>query len=256
MGRRPLGSGNPPSTPGPSIAAVALWASSKGEKTQLLTDKQRARLAVFASVVRFNKGTQIYREGDNADAVFNIIDGVVKGYTTLRDETERISAFLFANDLFGLAQDGKYANSAKAVTAVTAYRLPASALESRLRADADLEFQVICKLCQDLREAQRHAILLARRNALAKVAMFFQMLGHHQAARDSSELYLPMSRSDIADYVGMSPEAVSRSFRTLASRGVISFKDKRNLKIVDHAQLELAAQLDTPGEHQGRPRRR
>ncbi len=61
---------------------------------------------------------------DHADAVFNIIGGVVKAYRTLPDETESISAFLFVDDLFGLVQEGKYANSAKAVTAVTAYRLP------------------------------------------------------------------------------------------------------------------------------------
>lgn len=258
MGRRTLGKGDPPSIRGPSIAGVALWGSSKGERKQLLTDKERARLSVIASIVHFKKGTQIYREGDNADAVFNIIGGVVKAYTTLPDETECISAFLFVDDLFGLAQDGKYTNSAKAVTAVTAYRLPVSALESRLRTDADLEFHVICKLCYDLREAQRHAVLLGRRNALAKVAMFFQLLEHHQAATDkpSSELCLPMSRSDVADFVGMSLEAVSRSFRTLASRGVISFRDKRNLKILDRAQLELAAQPDTLGEHRRPAKRR
>ncbi len=258
MGKRIFDDGDPPPPPGPSIAATALWGSSKGKKAQLLTDEERAQLSVIASVVRFRKGTQIYHEGDHAGAVFNIIGGVVKAYRALPDETERIGAFLFADDLFGLAQEGKYVNSAKAVTAVTAYRLPVSALESRLPKNAALEFHVICKLCHELREAQRHAFLLGHRDALVKVAMFIQLLEHHQAAKGEStnELYLPMSRSDVADYVGMSLESVSRSFRTLASRGVISFKNKRNAKIEDRAQLDtIASQDDTRGKARQRARR-
>ncbi len=258
MGRRNLDRDDTPLINGPSIAAVALWGSSKGKRTQLLTDEEKARLSVIASVARFKKGAQIYREGDRADAVFNIAGGVVKAYRALPDRTERISAFLFADDLFGLAEDGKYANSAKAVTAVTAYRLPVSALQSRLRQDADLEFHVICKLCHELRAAQRHAILLGRRNALAKLAMFFQLLEHYQAARGerTSGLYLPMSRSDVADYVGMSLEAVSRSFSTLARRGVIGFSNKRHVKILDRTQLDaLAVQGDAPRKPR-RPARR
>lgn len=239
---------------GPSIAAVALWGSSKGKTMQLLTDEERARLSVIASVVRFKKGMQIYHEGDHGDALFNITTGVVKTYRVLPDETERISAFLFPDDLFGLAEEGKYANSAKAVTAVAAYRLPVTALESRLRKDAALDFHLICKLCHDLREAQRHAFLLGRHHALAKVAMFLQLLEHHQDARGEStkELYLPMSRSDIGDYVGMSLETVSRSFRTLASRSIIAFRDKRHVKIEDRARLETLASDDST---LSRPRR-
>jgi CRP-like cAMP-binding protein len=191
--------------------------------------------------------------------VFNIVGGVVKAFRVLPDGTTRISAFLFADDVFGLAEEGKYASSAKAVTGVTAYRLPVSALESRLRKDAVLEFHVICKLCHDLREAQRHALLLGHRDALAKVAIFFQLIEHYQDARGEStkELYLPMSRSDIAGYVGMSLEAVSRSFGSLARRGIITLRNKRHVKIVDHARLEkIALQDDTHRDRRHRVKRK
>jgi CRP-like cAMP-binding protein len=236
---------DPPNAHGPSIAAIALWGASGGRRAQLLTDEERARLSVIASIVRFKKGAQIYREGDRADAVFNVVSGVVKSYRALPDKTERIAAFLFADDLFGLAEEGRYVNATKAVTAVTAYRIPVSALEGRLRKDAALEFHLICKLCHELREAQRHAFLLGRRNALARVAMFFQLLEQHQAARGESapELYLPMSRSDVAEYLGMSLEAISRSFRTLASRGVLSFRNKRYVKVMNRDQLDALAEL-------------
>ena len=231
---------------GPSIAATALWGSSGAGREQLLTDEERTQLAVISSVVRFKRGARIYREGDRADAVFNIISGVVKSHIILPNETKHIVAFLFADDLIGLTEEGRYVNSAEAVTAVTGYRIPVPALENRLRKDAILEFRVICKLCHELREAQRHAFLLSRHHALAKTALFIQMLETHQASRGESteEVYLPMRRTDIGDYVGLSPEAVSRSFRALASRGVITFRDRRHLKIVSEAQLESVASED------------
>ncbi len=241
---------DPPAAHGPSVAAVALWGSSGGKRAQLFTDEERARLSVVASIVRFKKGEQIYRDGDRAEAVFNIISGVVKSYSVLPDKTERIVAFLFADDLFGLAEEGRYVNTTRAVAAVTAYRMPVSALESRLRKDATLEFHVICKLCHELRETQRHALLLGRRNALARVAMFLQLLEHHRTTRgdNTSELHLPMNRSDIAAYLGLSLEAVSRSFRALASRGVVSFRDKRYVKVMNRSQLDALAEEDAREE--------
>jgi CRP-like cAMP-binding protein len=247
-----------PMSHGPSIAAVGLCGASGGRKAQLLSDEERARLSAIASIVRFKKGAQIYREGDRANAVFNIISGVVKSYRVLPDKTERIAAFLFADDLFGLAEEGHYTNAMKALTAVTAYRIPVSALESRLRRDAALEVHVICKLCHELREAQRHALLLGRRSALARLAMFFQLLEHHQSVRGESahDLYLPMSRSDIGDYLGMSLEAVSRSFRALVSRGILSLRNKRYVRVVNRAQLDaLADPSDTQEKGDGTARR-
>jgi len=69
---------------------------------QLLSDEERARLAVIASIVRFEKGAKIYREAEPAHAVFNIISGVVKAYTYGPGRNELIGSFLFHEDLFGL----------------------------------------------------------------------------------------------------------------------------------------------------------
>jgi CRP-like cAMP-binding protein len=83
------------------------------------------------------------------------------------------------------------------------------------------------------------------------VAIFIQMLEQFQAARGESarELNLPMSRSDIADYVGMSLESVSRSFRTLKSRRIVDFSSRRQARILDRHQLEtLTARDEKAGE--------
>jgi CRP/FNR family transcriptional regulator len=239
-----IANGEPSKVTGPWILAVDPWASSKpvkGKMHQLLTEEERARLSTIASVVRFKKGAEIYRGGDSADAIFNIISGVVKSCSGANND--HIVAFLFPSDLIGLSAEGTYINSARAITPVTAYRLPVSALRGRLLKDALLEYHVICKLCQELRQTQRHAFLLAQRHAESKIAAFLQMLEHLQNARSEAagEIYIPMDRSDIAEYVGMSLAAVSRTFGRLADSGIVASRDRRHAKVVDREIFERIA---------------
>jgi CRP/FNR family transcriptional regulator len=194
---------------GPRLRAVHPWQPGNpfpGESHQLLNDDERARLATVASIVRFKKGAQIYSDGEPAKAVFNIIGGVIKIYRPTPEGGDYVCAFLYPEDLFGLTEEGRYVNSAKAITPAIMYSLPLHALQRPLFKDADLELHVIAKLCHELRQAQRHAFLLAQKHALSKLAMFLQLQEHVQSANGipSSEIYLPMNRSDIADYVSMS----------------------------------------------------
>jgi len=233
----------PPLGRGPTISALEPWAPSAGRTRQLLTDDERARLAVMSSIVRFKKRETIYLEGDPAEAIFNINAGVVKVYKVATDGREHITAFLFAGDLFGLSAEGIYANSAKAITDVIAYRLPVTMLRRYLAKDAEFDFHFICKLCQDLRHAQRHAFLLSEKRAVTKLAMFLQLIEQLQIARGQqiAEIHLPMDRSDIGEYIGTTLEAVSRAFRTLTTRGVIKLCDREHLRIVDRDAFDKIA---------------
>ena len=228
---------------GPAIAALDPWVSSAGRMHQLLTDDQRAQLAVMSSIARFKKREIIYREGDLAESVFAINTGVVAAYKEAPDGREHIAAFLFADDLFGLSAEGKYTNSTKAITEVTAYRLPVTTLRRRLSKDAELEFHVVCKLCQELRQAQHHAFLLSERKAATKLAMFFQLMEGLQMAKgqQTAEIYLPMDHSDIGSYVGMTLPAVSRAFKALTTRGVIKVRDRGHVRIVDRGAFDKIA---------------
>jgi CRP-like cAMP-binding protein len=105
--------------------------------------------------------------------------------------------------------------------------------------DADLALHIIDKLCHELCQAQRHASLLAQRHALSKLAIFLQLQERIEPIDKAPEIYLPMNRSSIAGYVGMTLAAVSRGFRALETRGVIEFTDRRHVKIVDHKALQM-----------------
>lgn len=229
-----------PNGGGPAVLALEPWTpgAAPGRPHQLLTEAERAHLATIASIVRFRKGAEIYRSGESANAIFNIVSGVIK--SCAGTHPEHIAALLFPGDLFGLSVEGAYVNSARAITAVTAYRLPTSVLRSWLNRDALLDYHLICKLCQELRQTQRHALLLAQRRADVRIATFLQMLEQLQqaGAEPNGTIHVPMDRSDIADYVGMSLAAVSRTFRNMAERGIIETRDRHHTKIIDRAAFD------------------
>lgn len=228
---------------GPALWALDPWAPSGGRMHQRLTTDERARLAVMASVVRFRKGEIIYRERDRTDAIFSIISGVVTTYKRAPDGSEHIVAFLLPDDLFGLSEEGKYVNSAKAIVPITAYSFPVAALRKYLSENVELEYHVICKFCQELAQAQRHAFLLSQRRAVSRLAMFLQLIEQRQFLRGekTGEIYLPMDRSDIGEYTGMTLPAVSRAFRSLTARGIIKIRNRRYVRIADRQGFEKIA---------------
>ena len=222
-----------------SISAIPFHEPSGAKITQLLSEREQNLLARIAVTVRFGRGESIYSAGDPARFVYAISSGAARAYRILPDGKRAVVAFLFPGDFFGLAEEGAYLNSTEAVTSLTAHRLPVSGLTNLLRQEPDLKWHILLKICHEVREAQRHMIVLYHRGALAKLALFLQMLDRSREAGDggTGEIYLPMSRSDIADYIGLSLAAVSRSFRTLAARHLIVFRDRRHLLITDHAGL-------------------
>jgi CRP-like cAMP-binding protein len=240
---------------GPAVSAVPFREPADGKRVPLLSERERSLLAQIASLVRFARGAVIYHEGGSADFVYNIAAGVVKTFRNLSDGRRHIASFQFAGDLFGLAEEGAYSNEAAAVTAVAAYRMPVSALDNLAHREPLLDYHLLLKLTHELREAQRHDLILARHDALGKIALFVQILEglQNQRGMEAGEIFLPMSRSDIADYIGISLPAVSRAFRTLASRNIIRFSDRRRLQIIDAACFAALAAPEIRGTKRRSP---
>ena len=199
----------------------------------------RALFSSSASTVHFRKGETIYRPGDPADYVYNVATGVVKSYS-VHGGQRLIHWFLFSGDLFGLTYGGRYTNFTQAITAVTVFRWPTAILRERLEASPTVHFRVIDKLCDDIRQAQRHAIIVRRRDATARLAMVLQFLEEMQALRNnpSHEIYLPMSRTELGEFAGLSLASVSRAFRRLVKAGVIGLRNQRHVKIENRAAFD------------------
>ncbi len=184
-------------------------AFAAGVEPRPLTPRERQKLANVATRLLLPAGYVIYREADPADSVFINGAGVVVSYKELPSGQRRVAGFRFQTDIFGLAEDGAYVNTARAVTAVTVFRIPAATLTEILKHDAELEFQFLCKVVDSVREAQRKSIIVARRDAAGRVAMFLDLLQHLRRHRQPlpSRIELPMTRSDIGGYLNLTPKA-------------------------------------------------
>jgi CRP/FNR family transcriptional regulator, anaerobic regulatory protein len=206
---------------------------------RLLSKAQRQLVAAIATRVRLRPRALIYRENTPAGWVYTIASGVVKSYRDLPSGKRRIAAFLFPEDIFGLAENGRYINTAQVVTEVRLYRIPIDALQALFVQDGGLQLQFLCKVTHALRQAQRQKIVLTRRDAAGRVAMFLSMLeGRATDAGVTSTVNVPMSRSDIASYLGLSLEAVSRATAMLTRRRTLEFADRHTVRILDRCRFD------------------
>jgi len=217
-----------------------------GEPVPLLTSAQRQQLVSVATKLTVRAGHVLYREDTVATSIFVCADGAVKSFRELPSGTRRVAMFLFGGDIFGLAENGRYVNTAQAIVPSTIYRLPVDVLTALLRQDPELDFQFLCKVTHELREAQRRIIAMGRRDATGRVAMFLLMIRrrHPSGRLQGNAIPLPMSRSDIAGYLGLSLEAVSRATGSMVKDGMLAFDGRHSVRVLDQERLDkLAADL-------------
>ncbi len=221
----------------PAVLGVSLRGGAAGGRVPLLTAAERLELAAIATLVRIPRGAILQQEDEKISAIFNVVEGVVKTYRLTEDGKHHVLAFLFPGDLVGLYENSRYLNTAEAVTPVTAYRLPIAALEKLLDRDPALNIAFLSKACHELRQTQRHEMMLARREARLRLLMFFDMLMPRMeegvATGERPILALPMRRADIADYLGLSAEAVSRGLHALVREGVIRLHGLHEVEMLD-----------------------
>jgi len=206
-----------------------------------LTDRQRQHLAKIAFKEQWPARAVVYREGTIATDLYICESGVAKCYRDLPSGTRSIAAFVFRHDMFGLAENGSYLNTVQTITPFAAYRFPIDVMADLMRRDPELEIRVLCKVAHELRIAQRRSIMLGRNDAVGRVVMFFHLLTGVKPIQHNHRIELPMSRSDIADYLALSGESVSRATTKLIRRGIIAFEGRRAVRVLDKAQFEKIA---------------
>ena len=225
---------------GPSLRAIPFGPGRKSA-VGLLSSRQRSQMARIATSLQYPPGKVIYREGSNAQSVFIIANGIVKLFRDLPSGKRPVMAFLFADDVFGLAQNGHYVNSAQTITPVTMYCIRAATLTDALRHDADLAVQFLCKVTHELTGSLRHTVIVTRRDALGRVTMFLRMLEQDSPRSQDSTIEVPVSRLDAANYLGLSLEAVSRALSQLERDGIIAFEGRRSVRVLDRTRFEKIA---------------
>ena len=177
----------------------------------------------------------IVDEGEPALHMFNVTAGTVKIYKLLPDGRRQIIGFLMAGDFLGLAVRQSYAYSAEAVTPVRLCRFPRKKLEELFERYPMMEKRLLGLAATELAVAQDLMLLLGRKTAKERLASFLLMLSDRakRLGHTSNPVALPMSRTDIADYLGLTTETVSRAFTQLRNRKMIRLETTSQALLLD-----------------------
>jgi CRP/FNR family transcriptional regulator len=186
----------------------------------------------------------IFNESDPAEYVYNLTGGTVKIYKLLGDGRRQITGFLFAGDFLGLTHNESYAYSAEALAPTTLCRFPRRKLEALLDEMPNLEQRLLAMASHELAAAQDQMVLLGRKSARERVVSFLLMLSNSAArhGRPGGPVFLPMSRSDIADYLGLTIETVSRTLTRLRKQGLIELLDEKQVRLSKRHELREIAE--------------
>jgi len=196
---------------------------------------------------RYTPGQAIFEEGEPADYVYNLSSGDVRLYKLLAVGRRQITGFLRPGDFLGLVKQDLYAYGAEAIDNVDLCCMRVIDLERLMRELPAVRDRLLDMSRDELAAAQEQMLLLGRKSAREKVLSFLLLRAQHDYDLDEAEaavLDLPMSRTDIADYLGLTIETVSRTFTALKEEGLIELPSPQHVVLPDLEAIEAAANAD------------
>ncbi|WP_427451971.1 Crp/Fnr family transcriptional regulator [Litorimonas sp. WD9-15] len=169
--------------------------------------------------------TSLYHQGDDTVSIYRVNSGVVMTYRLLADDERQITGFCTEGDFFGLSSDETYCDNAITVTSSGVQTIRVAEIES----DPKLQRFFLSHSCKKVEDTQNLLATLTRKSSEARVAAFLVMLAERKCRMektvDDIRIKMPMSRTDIADYLGLFRETVSRRLTDFQSARVINLED-------------------------------
>jgi CRP/FNR family nitrogen fixation transcriptional regulator len=191
-------------------------------------------LGLMGAPMRFARNIEIYGEDEPAEYLYQVISGAVRTYRMLDDGRRQIGAFYLPGDVFGVEAGDAHLSSAEAICDAQVLVIKRSAVMARAEHEKDLAKQLWTLTVRELQRVQEHSLVLIK-SAEERVAGFLlEMAGRKFSA---GAIELPMSRQDIADYLGLTIETVSRTFTQLAQSGTIVLESSRRVVFRNRAAL-------------------
>jgi len=207
------------------------------------------------AVESLSAGAALFWEGDQAGQIFDVLEGVLRVYKILPDGRRAIMGFVYPGDVLGVSFQDRYLFSAEAVTAVKVRRFSQVRFFSLVNESPDLRPQLFALLCDEMSAAQDQMLLLGRKCAEERVVSF--LLSVHRKCGEGAEIELPMSRLDMADYLGLTIETVSRMMTSLSRRGLIHATGRHRIALRKLSALrDIAGRDEDEADAQPTPARR
>ncbi|WNV07779.1 helix-turn-helix domain-containing protein [Tardiphaga sp. 709] len=185
----------------------------------------------------YKKRSEIYGEKEPAEYVYQVKSGAVRSYKLLSDGRRQIGAFHLAGDIFGLENGGEHRFTAEAIVDTTVRLIKRQSLEIVAESDTMVARNLLNMTTSNLQHAEDHMLLLGRKTSLERVAAFLLEMDKRLTA--AGIMALPMSRRDIADYLGLTLETVSRVLSRLHELGTLGFvgNTQRQIVLMDRSRL-------------------
>ncbi|MFN7101410.1 MAG: Crp/Fnr family transcriptional regulator [Pseudorhizobium sp.] len=199
----------------------------------------------------FVSGQILFFEGDEAKSIFEVISGTLRIVRILPDGRRVITGFLHAGDILGISFKSHYIYTAEAINPVTIRRLSRRAFETELASSDEIRPAVFHQMSDEMAAAQDQMVLLSTKNAEERLCSFLlkELQREMRAGGVTPIVQLPMTRLDIADYLGLTIETVSRTITKLANKGVLASAGRHAVKILRRGMLaQLAGDGDECGE--------
>jgi CRP/FNR family transcriptional regulator len=215
-----------------------------------LSNDEIVKLNSIAHFKSFEAGSVILRDHDQPDYFANVVSGVVKLTKALTDGRQQIVGLQFPSDFLGRPFRSRSPYFAEAANDVTLCTFERGQFERIVKETPGIERRLFEHTLDELDAAQEWMVLLGRKSASEKVASFLLMVAKRSrlvgcgAAADADRFELPLSRSEIADYLGLTIETVSRQITGLKRQGVIVLEGTRAVRIPDLGRLERLAEQE------------
>jgi CRP/FNR family nitrogen fixation transcriptional regulator len=193
-------------------------------------------LGVDGMRLNFSRNAEIFGEGEQAGSLYRVLKGVVRTSRILSDGRRQVAEFFLPGDMFGLEAGDEHRTSAEAVVDCEVVAVRRAPLAERAMNDSIVGHKLWSLTLHHLRRSEEHMLVLGRKNACERVAWFLIDMSTRIPAPDRVEL--AMSRQDIADYLGLTIETVSRSMTQLQDEGLIELPSCRQVVLSDRASLE------------------
>jgi CRP-like cAMP-binding protein len=186
----------------------------------------------------FPRNAEIFAEGERAGYVYKVVSGVVRVSQLLPDGRRQISAFHLPGDMFGFEPDDLHRATAEAIVPTKLVAFKWQTLTGT-GASVNMVRELLNRTMMGLRHTQDHLLLLGRKNALERLAAFLLEMAGRLGGKTVLELAMP--RHDIADYLGLTLETVSRMFAELKEMGTIRLESSRRVHLLDPGKLKAMA---------------
>src|SRR5271165_1504163 len=191
-------------------------------------------IALMGTVMPFARNAEIYGENEPADYLYKVLSGTVRTYKVLVDGRRQIGAFHLPGDVFGFEAGDEHTFSAEAISDCRIAVIKRSALMSLAARDNDVAHQMWAFTAHELQRVQAHMLLLIK-SAQERVATFLLEMADRVSVDGAVDL--AMSRQDIADYLGLTIETVSRTLTQLEKTATIEVSTSRHIVLRNHSAL-------------------